>query len=484
MGNCNPRGADEQPSVGPRIEVSPCWRRSPPNQRSRSPSTTSRNSRRTSHSSAPLSGSFQSDGMPRHLMANERSRQCCGCSKAFGITRRAYRCRGCGRCFCALCTPYRELFVWTGSVPQRCCSSCRAARGGTSPGGAAGRAAQSPGELQRTGSVTASIVHAGWGIGRAWDSLSGAGFCKGETGDAWVLGEQFLNPVGDGRSVLEMRLDSFAWFSYRRGFRLCGDPESYDTGWGCVHRSAQMLLACAVRRAMLPQSAQYSGQESAELFGLWRSDLLPLFRDVPEAPFSIQRMVEEAERLGTPPREWLGPAAAAGCLAAVVHGAAAAAPSTWALGVVLAENGAVSRQELAAAAAGGCALLLVPTRLGTTEVNSEYLDQLSACLKVRSCCGIIAGRRRQGFYAVGVCGDHFIFLDPHSVQSAYTDPRVPGCTTDPKLHSMPRGSVEPSLLLSFICSREAAGVEANVDELMDDLRLVNAAGRHPLFSLH
>lgn len=84
---------------------------------------------------------------------------------------------------------------------------------------------------------------------------------------------------------------------------------SSDTGWGCMIRSGQSLLANALVTLKLGRD-----------WRVWRmkeqhKELLSLFADTPEAPFSIHRFVEHgAEACGKHPGEWFGPSATARCI--------------------------------------------------------------------------------------------------------------------------------------------------------------------------
>lgn len=79
-----------------------------------------------------------------------------------------------------------------------------------------------------------------------------------------------------------------------------------DTGWGCMIRSGQSLLANTV--VMLRLGREWRrGQREKEHY-----EILSLFADTPEAPFSIHKFVEHgAKACGTYPGEWFGPSATA-----------------------------------------------------------------------------------------------------------------------------------------------------------------------------
>ena len=127
-------------------------------------------------------------------------------------------------------------------------------------------------------------------------------------------------------------LESRVWLTYRNNFPpipKSSDPAagsgmsfatklrnfgnqggfSSDTGWGCMIRSGQSLLANALLTLKLGRDWRL-GEEEDE-----HRDLLSLFADTPEAPLSIHKFVEHgAEACGKYPGEWFGPSATARCI--------------------------------------------------------------------------------------------------------------------------------------------------------------------------
>ena len=139
--------------------------------------------------------------------------------------------------------------------------------------------------------------------------------------------------------------ESRMWLTYRSNFpaikkssdasvtlsvrlRSLGDPGAFtsDTGWGCMIRSGQSLLANALvllrlGRGIFPCSS--GGFKSFDSNIDWRRgerpdeerELLSLFADDANAPFSIHRFVEHgASACGKHPGEWFGPSATARCI--------------------------------------------------------------------------------------------------------------------------------------------------------------------------
>lgn len=79
-----------------------------------------------------------------------------------------------------------------------------------------------------------------------------------------------------------------------------------DTGWGCMIRSGQSLLANSLALLKLGRDWRV-GQKEQE-----HRELLSLFTDTPNAPYSIHKFVEHgAQACGKHPGEWFGPSATA-----------------------------------------------------------------------------------------------------------------------------------------------------------------------------
>ena len=139
--------------------------------------------------------------------------------------------------------------------------------------------------------------------------------------------------------------ESRLWFTYRSNFapikkssdasmtlsvrlRSLGDQGGFtsDTGWGCMIRSGQTLLANALVMLRLGRGKRlgtFYSLNGIDSKSDWRRGrrqdeerrLLSLFSDDPNAPFSIHRFVEHgASACGKHPGEWFGPSATARCI--------------------------------------------------------------------------------------------------------------------------------------------------------------------------
>lgn len=107
------------------------------------------------------------------------------------------------------------------------------------------------------------------------------------------------------------------------------DGFTNDTGWGCMIRSGQCLIANAMSVIDLGRGTIIYALECPiiNLYADWRRgshsemerSLLSLFADDPRAAFSLHRFVEHgASACGKYPGQWFGPSAAAKCIQSVM----------------------------------------------------------------------------------------------------------------------------------------------------------------------
>ena len=127
--------------------------------------------------------------------------------------------------------------------------------------------------------------------------------------------------------------ESRAWMTYRSNFppiaksqdptaaaamsfsvrlRSLADRDGFttDTGWGCMIRSGQSLLANALIMLQMGRDWRRQGGRVKE-----DSKVISLFADSPDAPFSIHKFVDHgATACGKHPGQWFGPSATASCI--------------------------------------------------------------------------------------------------------------------------------------------------------------------------
>ncbi|KAH7401541.1 putative cysteine protease ATG4 [Pyrenochaeta sp. MPI-SDFR-AT-0127] len=230
--------------------------------------------------------------------------------------------------------------------------------------------------------------------------------------------------------------ESRIWMTYRSGFvaiQKSQDPKATsamsfrvrvqnltspgftsDTGFGCMIRSGQCILANALQTLRLGRHWRYQDDATAKPHG----EILSLFADDPKAPFSIHRFVEHGAAVcGKYPGEWFGPSAAARCIQDLVNKHKEAG-----LRVYISGDGAdVYEDKLKQIAIEDDGvwhptLILVGTRLGIDKITPVYWEALKASLQLKQSIGIAGGRPSASHYFVGTQANHFFYLDPHSTR--------------------------------------------------------------------
>ncbi|KAF1351874.1 putative autophagy cysteine endopeptidase Atg4 [Delphinella strobiligena] len=229
---------------------------------------------------------------------------------------------------------------------------------------------------------------------------------------------------------------------------------SSDTGWGCMIRSGQSLLANALVMIELGRDWRRGQDAQAE------AKLLSLFADDPDAPFSIHRFVEHgASACGKHPGEWFGPSATARCIQALTT--SPPTPSNLRVYVRPDDSDIYEDSFLRIAKSSDGTfhptLILLGTRLGIDRVTPAYWASLASALSLPQSVGIAGGRPSSSHYFIGVQGSHYFYLDPH-----YTRPKLPLNPTEAdvatchtrRLRQLHVTQMDPSMLLGFLIRSE------------------------------
>ncbi|KAG9018739.1 Cysteine protease atg4 [Tulasnella sp. 427] len=208
-----------------------------------------------------------------------------------------------------------------------------------------------------------------------------------------------------------------------------------DSGWGCMVRTGQSLLATALvhlhlgREWRRPPNASFTSEYSTYV------KIITWFLDSPSplCPFGVHRMVLAGKELGTDVGCWFGPSIAAGAIKRLT----ASFPEAG-LSVSVASNNEVFASDIYAASnqnvepadtlktsrrskwGGRSVLLLICIRLGIDGVNPVYHDGLKEIFTWPQSVGISGGRPSSSYYFVGQQAGSLFYLDPH-----HTRPAVP-----------------------------------------------------------
>ena len=126
-----------------------------------------------------------------------------------------------------------------------------------------------------------------------------------------ILGTSYKD---SSRSEIRIHVSSLFRFTYRKDFpTLHPYPISSDAGWGCMLRSAQMLMACALQRHLLGRGWRKSDNINVLRSSNQYCDILRWFSDYPGPPhvYSIHHLVQCGMKYDRLPGEWFGPSTAA-----------------------------------------------------------------------------------------------------------------------------------------------------------------------------
>ncbi|OLY85442.1 Cysteine protease ATG4A [Smittium mucronatum] len=254
------------------------------------------------------------------------------------------------------------------------------------------------------------------------------------------------------------------YFQYRKNLKsIVSSKMSSDVGWGCVHRSSQMLLSEAfmrvlpIRHPSIPPGS-FSGsfpplfestKPSPYLSSLWYQRILEWFAD--EDTNALTGLSEESsgyyslnsfsraglifdKQLG----DWFSPGIAANVIKILTQAHGQECPFS----VFVCKDRLVIEKDFRKKAklksnksnslytppieisqTGNIwtpVLLLVPVRLGIEKINDVYLDKIKRLFKIPNSVGFVGGSPGKSFYFIGSHGDSLLYLDPH-----FSKPYIP-----------------------------------------------------------
>ncbi|XP_047199918.1 cysteine protease atg4da-like [Hippoglossus stenolepis] len=270
-----------------------------------------------------------------------------------------------------------------------------------------------------------------------------------------LLGKSYeLKDQGE-RELFRSSFVSLLWLTYRRGFPpLAGSSLTTDSGWGCVLRSGQMLLAQGLLLHLMPpgwtwsvrhravkddmdlesrsahrgQSFQEGPHKRCRKLSLGSLLDRPMeathrravtwFADQPTAPFGIHQLVELGKSSGKKAGDWYGPSIAAH----ILQKAVAASADLPNLVVYVAQDCTVYVADVKRLCerpppqSWKSVIILVPVRLGGQDLNPAYITCVKKLLTLQCCIGIIGGKPKHSLFFVGFQDDNLLYLDPHYCQ--------------------------------------------------------------------
>ncbi|RZF44322.1 hypothetical protein LSTR_LSTR006872 [Laodelphax striatellus] len=312
----------------------------------------------------------------------------------------------------------------------------------------------------------------------------------------WILGRKYsaVHDLEQIRRDIRSRL----WFSYRKGFVPIGDTGlTSDKGWGCMLRCGQMLIAQALLFLHLGRDWVWSPQTRDRTY----LKILRMFEDRRTAPYSIHQIALTGASEGKEVGEWFGPNTVAQVLrklseydewsSLVIH---VALDNTLVINEIrqsCSGSSSSSSDSRGARSRGRYwkpLLLVVPLRLGISEINPVYVQGLKTCFTFKQSLGVIGGKPNHALYFVGCVGNDVIFLDPHTTQQigSVNNKDEDGerkldcsyhCQQASRLHML---NMDPSVAVSFFCRNEA-----DFDQLCQQIRdhPLLPSEKQPLFKI-
>uniref|UniRef100_A0AAY4E278 Cysteine protease n=1 Tax=Denticeps clupeoides TaxID=299321 RepID=A0AAY4E278_9TELE len=320
----------------------------------------------------------------------------------------------------------------------------------------------------------------------------------------WVLGTQFsaLTEKDEILSDITSRL----WFTYRKSFLpIGGTGPTSDTGWGCMLRCGQMILGQALVCRHLGRDWRWvRGQRQREEY----VSILNAFIDKKDCYYSIHQIAQMGVGEGKSIGQWYGPNTVAQVLKklAVFDSWSRMAVHVAMDNTVVIEEirrlinavnvNAAAPREMNGCLEGACAMaeeetalwrplvLLIPLRLGLTDINEAYIETLKQCFMMPQSLGVIGGKPNSAHYFIGFVGEELIYLDPHTTQPA-VEPSEDGQVPDDSYHCqhppcrMDICELDPSIAAGFFCK-----TEDDFDDWCARIRKMSCSrGSLPMFEL-
>lgn len=307
-----------------------------------------------------------------------------------------------------------------------------------------------------------------------------------DTGNYQTTKSNFL-PLNCPQEFLD-DLYTRLWFTYRSGFPIIerdtngpsplsigsilrgtldinnlGKGFTTDSGWGCMIRTSQSLLANALIALKLGRDWQFSSSSPENLEQHW--EIVEQFADVPEAAYSIQNYVLYAAKYcGKRPGEWFGPSNAAKSIQKLCEEKSSVSNMKV---YISTDSGDIFEDEVLKLSAENDSesftpiLILCGVRLGVQNINSLYWEFLKFLLQLSYSVGISGGRPSSSHYFFGYQSDYLFYLDPHVPQSAILlddcghisdkgRKKILETIHSKKLRKLHISKIDPSMLIGFL----------------------------------
>ncbi|ODN02098.1 Cysteine protease ATG4B [Orchesella cincta] len=295
----------------------------------------------------------------------------------------------------------------------------------------------------------------------------------------WIFGRSYS--VNYDIEELRRSVSSCMWITYRKNFSSIGGTNlTSDKGWGCMIRAGQMLVAKALLLRHLNQDWHWDSECRDHLY----LQIVSLLEDTKVAPLSLHQIAQSGASLGKPIGSWLGPNTVAQALKKILSSEYVSLD----IALHIAMDSTVVKSEIKKACftTSGHALpisvppayivstprpdakwkpllLVVPLRLGLSDLNEAYVPGIKAAFEIPQNIGIIGGRPNHALYFIGYAANEVLYLDPHTVQpTVFVSTKLTEVekAADETYHihkpgRMSFSAMDPSIAVCFFCKTEA-----------------------------
>uniref|UniRef100_A0A1I8NR05 Cysteine protease n=1 Tax=Stomoxys calcitrans TaxID=35570 RepID=A0A1I8NR05_STOCA len=300
----------------------------------------------------------------------------------------------------------------------------------------------------------------------------------------WILGKRY-NAIQE-LDLIRRDVQSRLWCTYRRGFVPLGEPQlTTDKGWGCMLRCGQMVLAQALIDLHLGREWFWTPETRDQTY----LKIVSRFEDCRKSYFSIHQIALMGDSEDKKVGQWFGPNTVAQVLKKLVR------YDDWcSLMIHVAMDNTIVTDDILNLCLENPQnddswkplLLIVPLRLGLSDINPIYIPALKSCFELLGFSGMIGGRPNQALYFMGYVDDDVLFLDPHTTQrsgSVGQKTSQDEIDFDATFHQRYAGRIQftqmdPSLALCFLCK-----TRISFDILMEDLKTKVLITSTPIFEI-
>ncbi|CAL1293230.1 unnamed protein product [Larinioides sclopetarius] len=230
----------------------------------------------------------------------------------------------------------------------------------------------------------------------------------------WILGKEYnIQDNDDDFQKMNEDIKSRIWFTYRKQYPPIGDTSwTSDSGWGCMHRCGQMILAQAFVLRYLGRAMM--GYLMEKRIGQWFGPntivqvLKKLIEDDPDTDIvlhvSMDNMVIKSDIRKLFRRKSTGS-----------FDPESQSTENSCSSISQCDTGE-HLNEFASSDKETPVVLTIPLRLGLSEILPSFFDRLKEVFKLKQFIGMIGGRTNHASYFIGYVGNELINLDPHTTQ--------------------------------------------------------------------